>query len=66
MSDHQKTYEDEREQARACGCPSCREKYNLPPKNTNDSGAGWLLIGGVLLGAISTALLTLANSNKAA
>lgn len=66
MDDRQKKYEDEREQARACGCPSCRAKYNLPPQNDHDSGAGWLLIGGVLLGAVSTALLTLANGKQAA
>lgn len=43
----------EREQARACSCPSCRKKYGLPPK---DSTAG---IPGGALGIVAAAALAI-------
>jgi hypothetical protein len=52
-----KNWEEEREQARACGCPSCRAKYNLPPKDDHDTHAGWILLAGLVLGAVSTVLI---------
>jgi hypothetical protein len=59
--DRQKTWEEEREDARECSCPSCRAKYNLPPKEDHTPGAGWLLLAGLVLGAVSTVLLTQAK-----
>lgn len=51
--DRQKTWEEEREQARACGCTSCREKYGLEPEPDHDTGTGWAILAGIALGAVA-------------
>jgi hypothetical protein len=62
---HEKSWDEQREDARACGCPSCRAKYDLPPKDDHTPGAGWLLLAGLVLGAVSTVLITQAKESQA-
>lgn len=62
--DRQKSWAEEREQARACGCKSCREKYGLPLERDHDTNVGWAIIGGLALAAASAFLLKVANSQQ--
>lgn len=50
-------HQDERESARACGCPACRAKYGLPAPTVSTAetvgaailGLGALVIGGLVV-----------------
>ena len=53
--------EQEREDARACGCKSCQQKYDLPPKEAPAGSASEAVLGVAVLAALGFGVYSFAK-----
>ena len=53
--------EQEREDARACGCKSCQQKYDLPPKEAPTGSALDTVLGIAVLAGLGFGVYKLAQ-----